>query len=187
MKVYMFYINKNRFKELFDIGYIPSEIPVVRDMLLYAYTKNKNIANSFIEMRCNDFILSTVEMDKSDYNKFKSKHSLIMLSIKDIANIPVTTVEMDICNDICASDVNEDLLAYSTYPYDIFKDEYEKYFDCILYTYYNVLSKGSESDIEMVDNSLLSYNITPCGYYRKISISNNIFNIFINVYKNLFK
>ena len=45
MKVYMFYINKNRFKELFDIGYIPSEIPVVRDMLLYAYTKNKKARN----------------------------------------------------------------------------------------------------------------------------------------------
>lgn len=59
---------------------------------LYAYTPEKNIAKEFEETRNMDlFIKKTIEIDRSDYDEFYSKHDLCILdyhvfSRKDISD-----------------------------------------------------------------------------------------------------
>lgn len=191
MKVHLFYISQENIDKMITKAYQPYDAMKSNGIILYAFTRDSELAKQFIKTRSKLFIHKKSNISKEEYSalikEFKSYELSSMNMSKELCNIPISLYEETACDDDGKNLVDMTAMERSTYPYDILKTEYQKVLDYILYTYYHVLQVGDDSEIEMVDNNLNGYCCSPLGCKYPIGLKYDKLGIFISLFKNTFK
>lgn len=85
MKIYCFYIHDHNIDKFYGVKI--SNIQKIENLdhsfALYGWTTSKKIARKFKEERSSNFFMKKVNMDDSDYNKFKSDNPNLEIDFYD--------------------------------------------------------------------------------------------------------
>lgn len=169
-----------------------------RYITLYAFTDKKEFADEFESIHDMDlFVRIKKKVSQSEYNEISSELGKYKLeSTKFDTHYPMsremgvdhlllTELEFDVLSDDINFDVEQMLFENVSVEYAIFKNNYIKALDLLLYCTYNKMIYSEDSDCY---SSNFSYGVTAEGYPRfQVYLQQDILKLYVKFFALLLR